>query len=50
MNSKKEVTEQDKKICLEIMSKYKALIKDGKMQGAIDYLLKTKHELRNSNL
>lgn len=49
MQSNKKPTQQEIEQTKEILDKFKAFMKDGKVKAAKDYLLKKQYELRNSN-
>lgn len=44
---KSKMTEKEQ--CVEILTKFKQFIKDGKPQAAKDYLLKTRNELHRAS-
>lgn len=44
---KSKVTEKEQ--CVEIFTKFNQFMKDGKPKAVKEYLLKIRHELRNSN-
>ena len=49
MKSKEKPTPTELKQTSEILFKFKQFMKQGNVKGAQEYLLKTRHELRNSN-
>lgn len=49
MKSKLKPTEKEKQQASEILQKFKSFMRDGKPEAAKEYLLKMRHELRNTN-